>query len=191
MIAYKAFRKDLTCTVGRGIFQYEENKTHREPEANCARNGFHCAENPLDCLSYYPDWKNSVYYIVEAGGDIDEDDVDTKISCTELTLIQRLELPDFIVHAVSYMVKHPKRKTAYRNHGLIQVCKEEYASEETVMAVIVRGKEPKAAAPKGCIVALVQEERESEAVKQVRVYCVDGKLVKPGVPYSIREKVAC
>ena len=26
-------------------------------KANCRANGFHCAENPLDCLSYYPDMK--------------------------------------------------------------------------------------------------------------------------------------
>lgn len=191
MTAYKAFHNDLTCTMGRRIFQYREHEVHTEPKANCAENGFHCAENPLDCLRYYPDWENSVYYMVEASGDIDEDDIDTKISCTELTLLQKLELSDFIVHAVSYMVKHPKRATAYRNHGSIQVCREEYASEELVKAVIVRGKQPKAAAPKGCIVALVQEEQESEAVKQVRVYCVDGKLVKPGISYSLREEVAC
>lgn len=129
--------------------------------------------------------------MVEASGDIDEDDIDTKISCTQLTLLQKLELPDFIVHSVSYMAKHPKRATAYRNHGSIQICREEYASEEPVKAVIVRGKQPKAATPKGCIVALVQEEQESEAVKQVRVYCVDGKLVKPGISYSLREEVAC
>lgn len=191
MIAYKAFHNDLTCTMGRGIFQYREHEVHTEPKANCAENGFHCAENPLDCLSYYPDWENSVYYMVEASGDIDEDNVDTKISCTELTLLQKLELPDFVVHSVSYMVKHPKRATAYRNYGSIQVCREEYVSEKPVLAVIVRGKEPKAAASKGCIVALVQEEQESKAVKQVRVYCVDGKLVKPGISYSLREEVAC
>ncbi|MCM1236038.1 MAG: hypothetical protein NC489_38615 [Ruminococcus flavefaciens] len=191
MKAYKAFNKDLTCTRGRGVFRYKENRTHKEPEANCARNGFHCAENPLDCLTYYPDWDDSIYYLVEAGGDIDEDDKDTKISCTELTLLSRLHLSDFICHAVSYMANHPKRAVTYRSHGLIRVCREEYASKEPVKAVIVRGKEPRAAAPEGCIVALVQEEQESKTVKKVKVYLVDGKLIKAGTAYSLREKVTC
>ena len=64
-------------------------------EANCIVNGFHCAANPLDCLSYYPDIQKSEYYIVDAGGDIDEDGDDSKISCTELNILKRLENRDF------------------------------------------------------------------------------------------------
>ena len=30
MKAYKAFNKDLTCTLGKGTFQYEEGKVIRE-----------------------------------------------------------------------------------------------------------------------------------------------------------------
>ena len=45
MIAYKGFNKGLIC---RGYqFQPGENITE---EANCAQNGFHSAENPLDCV---------------------------------------------------------------------------------------------------------------------------------------------
>lgn len=191
MIAYKAFRSDLTCTMGRGIFQYREHEVHREPKANCAENGFHCAENPLDCLRYYPDWKSSVYYMVEAGGDIDEDDIDTKISCTELTLLKKLTLQEFVAHAVSYMAKHPNRGVHYRDYGTIHICREEYASQNPNMAVIVRGKNPKAAAGTGCIVALVQEEAHTEEIKQVKLYHVDGKNIKEGIVYSLRKKVAC
>lgn len=60
MIAYKGFQKDLKC---RG-FQFQEYGINETEKANCRQNGFHCAENPLDCLCYYPNWKNSVYYIV-------------------------------------------------------------------------------------------------------------------------------
>lgn len=48
MYAYKGFEPDLSCRGYR--FVMGKNVT---PEANCASNGFHCAENPLDCLSYY------------------------------------------------------------------------------------------------------------------------------------------
>ena len=46
MIAYKGFNKGLVC---RGYqFSNGENITD---EANCAKNGFHSAENPLDCIT--------------------------------------------------------------------------------------------------------------------------------------------
>lgn len=48
MYAYKGFEPDLSCRGYR--FVMGKNVT---PEANCASNGFHCAEDPLDCLSYY------------------------------------------------------------------------------------------------------------------------------------------
>ena len=83
MIAYKGFQKDLKC---RG-FQFQEYGINETEKANCRQNGFHCAENPLDCLCYYPNWKNSAYYIVDASGDLDEDGEDSKISCTKMRLI--------------------------------------------------------------------------------------------------------
>ena len=90
MIAYKGFRPGLIC---RGYqFVMGLNTTEK---ANCRENGFHCAEDPLDCLSYYSSLEHSEYYIVNAGGDIDEDEHDSKIACTELTVIKRLyRVPD-------------------------------------------------------------------------------------------------
>lgn len=50
MIAYKGFLPGLIC---RGYqFRMGLNVTEK---ANCAHNGFHCAEDPLDCLRYYGD----------------------------------------------------------------------------------------------------------------------------------------
>ena len=76
MYAYKGFEPDLSCRGYR--FVMGKNVT---PEANCASNGFHCAEDPLDCLSYYGDMNRSIYCLVQPGGDIDEDDRDSKIAC--------------------------------------------------------------------------------------------------------------
>ena len=94
MIAYKGFEKDLVC---RG-YQFTKDKVHETDQANCRENGFHCAENPLDCLCYYRDWKNSVYYLVEASGDLDEDGADTKISCTRLRLLKELDFKRFLLY---------------------------------------------------------------------------------------------
>ena len=105
VIAYKGFHKGLIC-MG---YQFVMGKNVTE-KANCRENGFHCAENPLDCLNYYPDIGNSEYCIVAAGGDLDEDGTDTKISCTELTILKRPTLKDFFLHVLVYMAVHPKGK---------------------------------------------------------------------------------
>ena len=62
MIAYKGFEKNLSC---RG-YQFKRYGINETTEANCRQNGFHCAENPLDCLVHYPNWKKSTYFIVKA-----------------------------------------------------------------------------------------------------------------------------
>ena len=90
MYAYKGFEPDLSCRGYR--FVMGKNVT---PEANCASNGFHCAENPLDCLTYYSDMDRSIYCLVQPGGDIDEDDRDSKIACTELTILRQLTRKEF------------------------------------------------------------------------------------------------
>ena len=105
MIAYKGFLPGLIC---RGYqFRMGLNVTEK---ANCAHNGFHCAEDPLDCLRYYGDINHAEYYIVDAGGDIDEDGVDSKISCTELTILKRLTKKELFLHGLAFMADHPKRK---------------------------------------------------------------------------------
>lgn len=98
MYAYKGFEPDLSCRGYR--FVMGKNVT---PEANCASNGFHCAENPLDCLTYYSDMDRSIYCLVQPGGDIDEDDRDSKIACTELTILRRLTRKEFFLHKRSHV----------------------------------------------------------------------------------------
>ena len=85
MRAIKAFNRNLQATLGSGVMTMEAGKTYREKEAKCAHNGFHCAENPLCALGYYNNM-DSRFFIVEAGGDINQDGNGTRISCTELTL---------------------------------------------------------------------------------------------------------
>lgn len=105
MIAYKGFAPGLICREYQFVMGL--NKTEK---ANCRQNGFHCAENPLDCLTYYPHMNQAEYYIVNAGGDIDEDGDDTKISCTELTILKKLTKEDFFLHGLAFMADHPLRE---------------------------------------------------------------------------------
>ena len=126
------------------------------PEANCASNGFHCAENPLDCLSYYGDMNRSIYCLVQPGGDIDEDDRDSKIA---------------------YMVDHPCRKVSDKVQREHSTSRNGYA--------IVRGKTPAACGKLGDILAFARERRETEVICQIAIVEVDGEKILPDVWYDI------
>ena len=112
MIAYKGFLPGLIC---RGYqFRMGLNVTEK---ANCAHNGFHCAEDPLDCLRYYGDINHAEYYIVDAGGDIDEDGVDSKISCTELTILKRLTKKELFLHGPCFYGRPPEAEVEQQYKG--------------------------------------------------------------------------
>lgn len=172
MIAYKGFGPGLVCLGYR--FQMGLNVTDK---ANCAQNGFHCAENPLDCLTYYPDMSRSEYYLVDAGGDVDEDATDSKISCTRLTILKKLDREQFFLHALAYMMDHPERKCS--NH----VTKGSGRAEKNGF-VVVRGVDPVAKGKQNSILAFVKEEPDRKTITQVTLTCVDGKRAKPNVWYD-------
>lgn len=174
MKAYKGFHKDLSC-LG---YKFKENAWNKTDKANCGENGFHCAENPLDCLSYYRNWRNSVYYEVEAAGDLDEDEFDSKISCTEIYLLKRLTLEQLLFEALIYMVEHPERTW----NGYV---KKEYAEAHNGFAV-VRGKNPNAHGQLGDILILLKEEDNCSAIKEVAFLKIDGKKCYPGIRYTVK-----
>ena len=69
MKAFKGFSQELKSTYGNGTADgcfFQPGETKEESECKVMRNGFHCYENPFDCLSYYPmDGKNQLW-LVEA-----------------------------------------------------------------------------------------------------------------------------
>lgn len=123
--------------------------------------------NPLDCLCYYPNWKNSVYYIVDASGDLDEDGEDSKISCTKMRLLKKIELRSLLLHGAAYMAKYPNRK--WNSH----VAKENGTSCNGFC--IVRGKDPKAKGQKGDLLLLLKEQPDNSQILEIGVICVDGQ----------------
>lgn len=171
MIAYKGFEPGLVC---RG-YQFVMGLNITE-KANCRANGFHCAEDPLDCLSYYSDMKRSEYYLVQPDGDIDEDEIDSKIACTELTIIKKLEHEEFFLHALAYMVDHPRREQnshVQRDRG-----------QAACGYVIVRGPDPVASGKNGDILAFARESPDGSKIIQIGIARVDGEKVRAGVWYD-------
>lgn len=172
MIAYKGFRPGLICRDYQFVMGLNTTA-----EANCAHNGFHCAEDPLDCLSYYSDMEHSEYYLVRPGGDIDEDENDSKIACTELTIIKKLEREEFFLHALAYMVDHPGREWNRKVRKCQGKAQYGYA--------VVRGADPVACGCKGDILAFAKEAPDGGKIVQIALVCVDGKKIKPNTWYDI------
>lgn len=181
-IAYKAFCPDLSCTSGGNRFQYAIEGWNEEPEANCARNGFHCAENPLDCLTYYPVWDKAVYYMVLADGDMDEDGEDSKISCTRMKLLKKLTLKEFVSESIMYISDNPKMK----NHRMVR----ENEGKAHDGFVIVRGKSPLAKGRTGEILGFVREAADSREIVEAGMLFVDGKSILPDTWYTLDGKIA-
>lgn len=176
--AFKMFNEDLTCTLGKGKFQYEEGKWFEEPEANCVKNGFHCAKNPLDCLSYYS-WNSSVCYLVEIAGDIDEDANNSKISCTKIRLRRKLTLEEFVLEACRYILRHPLMPDNTRVES-------ERAAAGNDHFCIARGKDPRAKGKLGDLIAILQEKENSREIQQAGVFEIDGINLLPDTWYNVQ-----
>lgn len=176
MIAYKITAPGMVATKGGNDFQLKMG-LNETPQANCRRNGFHCAENPLDCLNYYPNPEGNEIYIVSAGGDIDEDDVDSKISCTELTVLQEITIADFVACALLYIKKYPTRKTHARVKTMAAAAQDGFA--------IAKGKNPRCKGVKvGDVLGFVKQTNDNE-VDQLGVIIIDGDKYRPNVWYRI------
>lgn len=170
MIAFKAFDPGLVC---RGYqFKFGLNTTKK---ANCRENGFHCAEDPLDCLSYYG-LARTEFYLVDAGGDVHEDGEDSKISCTRLTILRRLDLQQFFFHAIVYMAEHPHRRWS------VQVNKDKAAAASGY--AVVRGLDPLACGKVGDYLVLVRE-KPSDVICETALVEVDGKKIKADTWYGV------
>ena len=176
MIAYKGFNGDLTCTKGKGKYQYEVGKTYREDEAKCAKNGFHCVEEPIEVLNWYQE-PGDRYCMVKASGDINEDG-DDKISCTEMTILRELTLQQIGILECQWLKDNPRRTNSDK------VKKESgYAKENGI--VVVRGKNPKAAGQIGATIYLLKEAKRTSEIEEIGVFQIDGQEYRTDVYYRV------
>lgn len=185
MLAYKGFNSKLQAIMGSGRFQFEPGKTYEEQECKCARNGFHCAENPLCVLTYY-NGMDDRYFIVEAAGDINQDGTGSRISCTRLTLKKEITRIQLAALACEYMRRYPEREPESN-----YVERDRGREIEAGDFMIVRGKHPRAAGVKGSWLFLVQEEKDSQEIKGIYPIEIDGKEYKENTWYGLRGGAVC
>lgn len=154
MKAFKGFDKELKNRLGSKVIQYEVGETYREPKSKTVNSGFHCCENPFECLSYYK-LEDSAFCEVEAAGSIDEDDAE-RIACTEMTIVRELTRKQFAYEGLLYMVMHPRRQNWEQNYRGVKVGKEAIAEKEGDIA-IARGTDPVVEAVKGSYIGIIFE----------------------------------
>ena len=169
MLAYKGFTKDLRATLGKGR-AYTANELVVEESSKCASRGLHCAENPLDCFTYYSLNERNVFWLVEAGGSIDEDGCDSKIACTELKLLKELSVKGLAGHAMMYMVNHPLREWE-RNNCSCVVARDKAQGSQWKIA-IARGEDPCVSGKAGSVLGLIREVNGE--ITAARVFEIDG-----------------
>lgn len=155
MRAYKGFTHNLMSRLGGKPVQFKVGETYEEPRSKTANSGFHCCENPFECLSYYG-YKQDRFCLVEAEGDIDEDDFE-RISCTKLTILKELTEKEFFLAGVAYMIQHPKRKRWEQDRKGVEVHKEYAEARFPGDIAVARGANPAVEAVPGAYVALIKE----------------------------------
>ncbi len=193
MIAYKGFNKDLRSTYGNGKDKdcnFTPGETKKAPGAKTAREGFHCTENPFECLAWYPLGSDNRIWRVKASGDIDEGD-DCKIACTEITLLKELDIWELTYEGMEYIINHPRRTGWAQSRKMLEVQKD-YAEAEPGGIAIARGLYPRAAGPKGSILGVIQEHGENGDIITARMMRVSTdwqELTESGDPISKRTEV--
>ena len=117
ILGYKGFKPGLIATLGEGKYQYLPGEVNRTTKAKCASTGFHYCLDPLDCLSWYA-WDGvNEFWAVGAGGDIDEDDYETRSCCTEIVPLRRLDEEGFLLLHAQYVYNHPAETFEDKNKG--------------------------------------------------------------------------
>ena len=109
MKGYKVFKPDWTC---RG-YQFEVGKTFTEDVTPvCCDSGFHFCTKAADCFKYYAFNPDNKVAEVEALGDIDTSNDDSKCSTNKIHIIREITW-----HEVLDLVNIGEACTGFRNSG--------------------------------------------------------------------------
>ena len=109
MKGYKVFNPDWTC---KG-FKYEVGKKyHCDGKISCCKNGFHFCTKLADCFNYYKFNSNNKVAEIEASGDIDSKEGDTKHCASDIEIIREITW-----YEVLNMINEGKDNTGMCNTG--------------------------------------------------------------------------
>jgi hypothetical protein len=109
---FKAFDKDLKCRD----FQYEVGKIYKEDVTpSCCNRGFHFCEYPLDIFRYYNP-SESRFCEVEALGDTDKEDGDTKVATNKIKIGAEITIESLTKASIDFIYKRTKKDNKKSAH---------------------------------------------------------------------------
>lgn len=161
MEGVKGFSKDMATSFGSGV-RLEAGKTYKEKECKVFKNGWHFVEYAPDCLNYFPLGKGNHYFLIQAAGDINEEQ-GYRCCCTEITLVKELNLKAFAGMAIKYIIQNPKMDWE-REHSHLQI-RPEFARAQKDEIAIARGRSPKVYLEPGAIGGLILDRKEIIAAR--------------------------
>lgn len=184
MIAYKGICQDMTARLGNHDGEvFKIGRTYKVKKAKTAREGYHCCENPAQCLGYY-DLRSDRFFKVEASGSIDEDDKE-RIACTEITILEELDTKGFFKACMSYITAHPDREEWQWYGKGVEISKDE---AKAAVIAIARGTDPRAmVGGKIGYIGLIKEDANGE-LTAARVAKIDGEMRYSGTWYHINSR---
>lgn len=162
MKAFKGFTANLRSVMGDGKKEtccFVPGETKKVERSKTANSGFHCCENPFECLCYYQMNGKNRFFIVEAAGDIDEDE-GGRIACTKITLVKELGMKEFTLEGMKYIIEHPDRANWQQNYGNVVVKQDEAEAKDNKSIAIARGSSPRVKGQKGSILGLIVEDEQ-------------------------------
>ena len=114
MKGYKVFNEDWTCRD----FKYEVGKTYEMEESpQCCDRGFHFCTNLADCFNYYSFNTDNKVAEVEALGEIDKDNDDTKHCTNKIKIVRELAWEEVLTLCNSGNRNSGNRNSGNRNSG--------------------------------------------------------------------------
>ena len=197
MNVYKATDKDMKC---RG-FQYELGKTAEvDGDAKLCERGLHACEMPLDVLGYYAPGEGSRYFEAELEDVSDEmQSDDTKRVGKKLTLSAEIGIPGLVKAQVEYV----KTQCDFDNAIKKANSEKENHATGTSGAASATGESGAASATGNSCVAMATgfygsvmgeignavvcvERKTNGEIAAILSAIVDGKTLKPGVWYTVK-----
>ena len=114
MKGYKVFNGNWTCRD----FKYEVGKIYEMEESpQCCGRGFHFCTNLADCFNYYNFDANNKVAEIEALGEIDKDNDDTKHCTNKIKIVREIAWEEVLTLCNSGNRNSGNRNSGDRNSG--------------------------------------------------------------------------
>ena len=207
--AYKGMNQGMTCRS----FQYAVGGAYETDRAEVCKSGFHACEYPLDVFGYYSP-STSRYFEVEQAGKIDRKCGDSKTASTKIKIGAEIGIPGFVKAAIEHTFSRAKPEntdsatgyqgaasaTGYQGaasatggRGAASATGYQgaaYAGHPGAIAV-AHGVDGRAAGVLGAHIVCTEwvwdDDAEEYRVVTVEAAKVDGRKIKPGVYYTLRD----